>query len=713
MATSARLLVDELQLLDDNRKSLNPAAGIGSLPHPDMLYFPWSWLVYSDDTIETGSLRAATDQPNPSSIILTPSPGEEFVMNFTMKGQFLEPSGSSTYMELESLNGSVLLEVDKVGYRADEKVFFSPQQPLSTVRLHGREGSRGNLVVRAKSHLTDWLLIIRIPFILARCPLGFRSPSQSVDFDHLPNVINDEYLSKVSCSCLNTKSTEDDTLYSSTIRYCTNNATAFVNLYKWIGYPDNLESFPISNCSEVIASNEPTPNGLSCYYVNDPIDVVKSSDKTSRSAVASCVLDYCRYFSGDGLALREDGMCADGRQGLLCGQCKDGHAVTPSSLECQKCDDHYPIVVFLNAFFCLLIVVIVVGFNVKLTPILAALLFVTQTSQIFVNLNPAAYFIIHIVNLDFSFGLCFSSSFSALARRAWHYFSPLYTLVLIGLLFLLNRCKVKYLSRLLSKRNCLNGLWLVVVLSYFRLVNVAFSCLRCVRIEPDGVVSPSYRFLEDPSVACFDDAHLSLFIGSVLLLGLVLMPFPFAILWARHRPRFKPFGDIYCSPYKDERWWWCSVDLLRRFVFALLDIYVPEGNQFEWKCRTLTIYAVFLLLIQGLAKPYKSTLANVFEMLALFDLCILSVLTSGRVLSTVDGAYVYVLVYLPWFAAACLYAYSKRDKIMKGTRKRSGTKSHYEFTTGARDSRESAISLEKMTDKSPKPGLRDPLLEEE
>eukprot|EP00118_Oscarella_pearsei_P022898 m.268465 g.268465 ORF g.268465 m.268465 type:complete len:1415 (+) comp40528_c1_seq1:23-4267(+) len=716
LATSAQLLYEELTDGKEGAQFVNPSAGIGLVPDQHSFYFPWAWLVYSDETKVPRKRRAATDQPNPSSIILTPSPGEEFTVNFTLKGQFLEASDSLTYMELENAtDGSpleVMLAVHQVGYRPSEKVFFTPNQPLSGVQLFGSEGSKGQLVVRSASHLSNWLLVIRIPFVLARCPIGYRSPPKSVNLQEIPKVIDEKYQSNVSCVCLST----DSVIYSSTIRYCATNATAYVNPGKWIGFLNDSPPISVSNCSSALVdSNVSVPAGVTCYNTSDVNLLLNGVSPIT--AVSDCVLDYCRYFTSDGMSLQEN-ICTDNRRGPLCGQCIDGFAVTPSSLKCKDCANQYGIIIFLNAFFCLVIVVVFVAFNIKLSPSWAAMLFFTQMASIFVNLNGS--YIVNVVNLDFSFGLCFSSNFTALERQAWHYFSPIYTIFLVGLLFSINGLKVKCFSRLLSRRNCLNGLWFVIVLSYFRLSSVAFSFLRCVRIQSDDLISSPDRFLEDASIGCFVNPHLGLFIGSTLLIALILIPFPFAILWARRRPTFKPFGDVYCAFYRDDRWWWCSVDIVRRLGFVLLDIYVPNQNQSDWKCKALTIYAVFLLLIQGLAQPYRTTSANVFEVVLIFNLCVLSVLSSGRALSEKD-VYIYVLLYLPWFIALC-WQIMKSSLFKKYFKRKFSIESNFAGNSSSSRKKSTEVSgsvrnVQEMKDrKFSEPtgpsGLRDPLLDD-
>ena len=77
----------------------NPAAGIGVTPMPDLLYLPWSFTVY-DDNKKPGYNRSRGIQPNPSLITLTPVPGEKMDLNFTVRGQFMEPSDSTAYIQV-------------------------------------------------------------------------------------------------------------------------------------------------------------------------------------------------------------------------------------------------------------------------------------------------------------------------------------------------------------------------------------------------------------------------------------------------------------------------------------------------------------------------------------------------------------------------------------------------------------------------------------
>lgn len=105
LKTSAELLSEEFYGFGGRGGYTSPSAGIGVTPTSDLLYFPWLFTVY-DDTKKAGPDRQATLQPNPSLITLTPAPGEVFDLNFTLIGQFLEPSEVTAYLQVSG-NGQV------------------------------------------------------------------------------------------------------------------------------------------------------------------------------------------------------------------------------------------------------------------------------------------------------------------------------------------------------------------------------------------------------------------------------------------------------------------------------------------------------------------------------------------------------------------------------------------------------------------------------
>ena len=281
--------------------------------------------------------------------------------------------------------------------------------------------------------------------------------------------------------------------------------------------------------------------------------------------------------------------------------------------------------------------------------------------------NSPAFFIVDLVNLDFTFHLCFSSNFTAIDRLGFHFFSPVYMLLLV-VSFTILAGRVHCISRLVSRRSCLQGVWMIILLSYFSLANVVFASMRCVELNPSHSISPYHRFLDDPSLACYDNLHLALFIISCLLAGLIILPFPVVILLLRRSTRFKPFADVCYSNKRDSCWWWCAMELLRRLLFTFINTFVPSQEDKTLKSSLLSIGAFLVLLVHGIVSPYRLQFDNIFASVLLFNLCCLSIISGGWGVGA-SSWLVAAIVYIPWVSAFLIWLYRSRTKFMKLGRK--------------------------------------------
>lgn len=468
-------------------------------------------------------------------------------------------------------------------------------------------------------------------------------------------VHTDNNLNQFACNCYSINET-----YHNVVSLCSGGKTAYVFKGKWLGYPylNSLSNLSIS-CDLIgfFSSN----SDVTCYN-SDPKTVVAMKEDTG---YADCVLDFCKDTDAEWTIA--EGPCRKNRQGPLCGQCEEGYAVTPSSLECVQCrGDNEGVVIFLTLFLGFIVVVAAVLLNFRTSPMLASLLFFTQVAAIFM-VNNTSFSIADLVNLDFTFGLCFSPHFTAIKRLGFHFFSPVYMLLLIAS-FTVVAGQVRCISRVVSRRSCLQGMWLVILLSYFSLANVVFAFMRCVELNPSHSISPSHRFLDDPSLACYDNPHLALFVISCLLAGLIILPFPLVILLLRRSIRFKPFADICYSNNRDSCWWWCAMELLRRLLFTFINTFVPSQENRTLKASLLTVSAILVLLTHAIVSPYRTKFDNVFASVVLFDLCCLSVISAGWGVEA-SSWLVAAIVYVPWMFALLVWLYQCRAKFVKLGRK--------------------------------------------
>ena len=257
------------------------------------------------------------------------------------------------------------------------RIYFTPNRPLAGLSIVGMPGVRGVLTIAAESQP----VILRIPFHLADCPLGYFPPltlrnatvaSELVQNSVTQRIPTDQPL---ACHCFK----EDTSLvtFSSLIREieseCILGYTVKLSSANWGGliskdgdpiddqYPSSVPCPVQGDGNETTFSDNLTNFVLEIRrkdLINhelkfDPVDVVPylgligpgggapvmCFEKTASEVInhkskgnftiEQCVQGYCRGNVRDTwLVANVSYPCADNRMGLLCGQCKPNHAVT-------------------------------------------------------------------------------------------------------------------------------------------------------------------------------------------------------------------------------------------------------------------------------------------------------------------------------------------------------------------------------------------------
>ena len=137
---------------------------------------------------------------------------------------------------------------------------------------------------------------------------------------------------------------------------------------------------------------------------------------------------------------------------------------------------------------------------------------------------------------------------------------------------------------------------------------------------------PSYRktviWSLDTNISLYSIKFIITFVVC-LLLSLLLIIFHVVILLNRNLYHFKaintfkPFLDIYLSPYRDRVFYWIGAQLLVRRIIFVLTLHMFNIH------TSLTIGSIVIglvLCIQGILQPFKSKFMNVQESLVLFNL---------------------------------------------------------------------------------------------
>ena len=222
--------------------------------------------------------------------------------------------------------------------------------------------------------------------------------------------------------------------------------------------------------------------------------------------------------------------------------------------------------------------------------------------------------------------MCLTENLNALHRLAWSYLPPAYLLSLLLVSLYLSR--FYKLNRVFGRSTCIKMFWQFILLSFSSLSSTSFQLLKCVHLHPTDVFEKAnisnWRLADDASFECFAGDHLPWAIIATVVIGVVCVPLPLFLPFLHHYHLLVPFFDVYTSVYKDNRRWWCSVDLLRRLVLAAVFAFVDNTEKQFVAMVTITLGLQF---IHAVYWPFKTWKANVLELLLLLSLSIITFLS--------------------------------------------------------------------------------------
>ena len=226
--------------------------------------------------------------------------------------------------------------------------------------------------------------------------------------------------------------------------------------------------------------------------------------------------------------------------------------------------------------------------------------------------------------------MCLTKDLNALHRLAWAYLAPAYLLSLVLMSYWLSR--FYRFHRIFSRSTCIKMFWQFILLSFSSLASTSFQLLKCVHLYPketfEGFSVSNWRFADDASYECFSGEHLSLGIVAVMIIGVFCIPLPLSLPFLNRYHRLIPFADIYSSLYKDNRRWWCSVDLLRRLLLAAVYTWVDNPKTSHDAMVSLTVLFVAL---QAFMRPFSTCKANNIELFLLLSLTMITFLSSSDI----------------------------------------------------------------------------------
>ena len=470
---------------------------------------------------------------------------------------------------------------------------------------------------------------------------------------------------------------------------------------------------PLSNYSECLPWHHQSASGNDtvCVCSHSHRDLVQYDDPHNELRLHVC---YCMYFNEqddstivghcfytcfyhhvyfplplNGSQLNEAQCDSLGREGVMCGRCKEGYSLPVYShqfLSCVKCHDYnyknwmkYIAIAFgpLTVFYIIVIVCRISATSAKLNAFILTNQIVTMPAHVRVllaimaknHVPPLERVILHTVfsvygiwNLDFfrTFyePFCLHPDMSPLQVLALDYIVAAYPLILIVITYTLvelhdrnirivvllwkpfHRCFSRFRRQWNIRTSLIDAFVTFILLSCVKFLSVTFDLLAPTRIfNSHGDTLGQYRLYYDSTVVLFDNQHRPYALVAVGILSLLVSLFLLLCLYPCTcfqrclnccRIRFQAlhtFMDSFQGCYRSSPRD-CRYFAVVYFILriAMLIAYVAIVSPFAYLIAVaLTILTAIVVVV---VKPYKSPVQNTVDV-ALLLLLALGLLSVG------------------------------------------------------------------------------------
>ena len=346
-----------------------------------------------------------------------------------------------------------------------------------------------------------------------------------------------------------------------------------------------------------------------------------SQDGKSILYVEFCISIFCKDKPSKLMINQPDTQCVGNRIGVHCGHCPAKLDAVLGSFKCKKCSNN--MVGLLPIFFIAGILLVLSLFVLNLTVVdgkINGFIFYANMSivsgyYVFPSRN-ILYTLLSLSNLDLGIETCLYHGMTEYGKTWLQFVFPLYLLCIVGALAITSR----YSSRVerLTRKRVIPVIATIFLLSYSKMLlvtaKVLFSYTTVHEIDGDDIKT-RLSWSWDSSIPLFGKQFIPLFIISLVVLLIILLPLNFCLIFTKtsYRIKFvcdylKPYLDAYQAPFKNNHYFYCGIELLVRPIsfaigYTMLDSY-----------KTLAFYGfiivIFLVYLCAL-KPFKSNITVV------------------------------------------------------------------------------------------------------
>jgi len=347
-----------------------------------------------------------------------------------------------------------------------------------------------------------------------------------------------------------------------------------------------------------------------------------------------CPFHYCLSHSSHLNFSTPNSQCQFNRSGMLCGHCQQGLSNVFSSYYCQHCSNFYLLLVIPISIVGLVLILLLFYLNLTVTDgsinafILYANIISINTPLFFPSISnfTPSYTFISLANLDLGIQTCFYDGMDDYAKMWLQLTFPFYLIFIATSLILASRYSTT-IQRLTARR-ALPVLATLFLLSYTKILRIVSSVLfsySTITHLPSKHTTLVWSV--DSNVTLFGLKFTILFIACIALFC-ILIPFNLILVftktlsWFNLITKFTPLIDAYRGPYEYDLYYWTGFLLIVRSVFFGISALSRNIN------LTLGIVLFSIIIaVHGIMCPYKSTLKNFQELLYLFNLQALYVIS--------------------------------------------------------------------------------------
>ena len=381
--------------------------------------------------------------------------------------------------------------------------------------------------------------------------------------------------------------------------------------------------------------------------------------------------------------------CLHSRSGILCGQCSQGFSLTLGYNQCERCtNDHIALIIpFALAGIALVAFVIVLNLTVSVGTV-NGLIFYANVVKLYEPIFFPKHFVvfpnqfISWINLDLGIKTCFYRNMDSCNKMWLQFVFPAYVWLIVIFIIIL----LRYFSKAvrLVGRQTIPVLSTMILLSYTKLIRIVFQALYSIKIpctDDKNNTVLLLRWYIDPNVQYARGCHIPLFLFSLAILILFIVPYTFYLLTIplfegplskymcccqKLSTYMKPFFDAYGGPYKDKCRFWTGFLLLVRVILALVVSLDTEATKSLDVLTSLLIVIILMhYIFMGIYRYFPLGFLEEFLILNLMFMAYMNVQTTNHNYDSKGQVSSIVLVSISFVVFCGIIFYHVWDRILK------------------------------------------------